>query len=182
MSERTVKYSRHDVFSPLFLPPRSVFINASGRQGRQGEHRSLGCDNIDRAFAPKMVKLKKVSQRTDKYSRHGVFIPFFLPPSSVFINSSRQQQQRGKHWSMWAMMEETFAQKCAMGNKDKFAPLTAPFVCLLFPIIQICMLCILIGEITNGQVCPHSSKRHELKEKHKVLDAHVSKFVSIPIG
>ncbi len=91
MSERTVKYSRHDVFSPLFLPPRSVFINASGRQGRQGEHRSLGCDNIDRAFAPKMVKLKKVSQRTDKYSRHGVFIPFFLPPSSVFINSSRQQ-------------------------------------------------------------------------------------------
>jgi hypothetical protein len=53
--ERTVKQSRHNVFSQLFLPPRSVFINASGPQWRQGEHRSVGCDIIDRAFAPKTV-------------------------------------------------------------------------------------------------------------------------------
>jgi hypothetical protein len=55
VSERTAKLSRRNVVSPFFLPPRSVLINASGQQWRRGEHWSVGCDIIDRAFAPKMA-------------------------------------------------------------------------------------------------------------------------------
>jgi hypothetical protein len=52
VSEGTAKLSRHDVFSPFFLPSRSVLINASGRQWQQGKYWSVGCDIIDRARSP----------------------------------------------------------------------------------------------------------------------------------
>jgi len=55
-----VKFSRRDVFSPFFLPPHSVLIDTSGWQWQRGKHWSVGCEIIDRAFAPKMaIKLKK---------------------------------------------------------------------------------------------------------------------------
>jgi hypothetical protein len=55
VSERTAKLSRRNVFSPFFLPPRSVFINASKRKWQWGKHRSVGCNIIDHGFAPKMA-------------------------------------------------------------------------------------------------------------------------------
>jgi hypothetical protein len=54
-SERTVKLTKRNGFSPLFLPPRSVLINKRGRRWRRGEHWSVGCDIIDRAFDQKMA-------------------------------------------------------------------------------------------------------------------------------
>ena len=53
VSEGTAKLSRRNVFSPFFLPPRSVLINERGRQWQRGKHRSVGCDIIDHAFDQK---------------------------------------------------------------------------------------------------------------------------------
>jgi hypothetical protein len=55
VSERTAKLSRRNVFSPFFLPPHSVLINKRGQRWQRGEHWSVGCDIIDRAFDQKMA-------------------------------------------------------------------------------------------------------------------------------
>jgi hypothetical protein len=79
VSERTAKLSRCNVFSPFFLPPCSVLIKERGRQWRRGEHRSVGCDIIDRAHSPQKWQFnwKKVSERTVNLSKCNGFSPFF---------------------------------------------------------------------------------------------------------
>ena len=68
-----VKLSRRDVFSPFFLPPCSVFINASGRQWPWGEHRSVHCDGGDMMALTGLPK--NVMGNKDK----------FPPPSQIIF-------------------------------------------------------------------------------------------------